>query len=156
LAPRSFYRVTVSTCIFSPKIIIFLQYSHIRSSHVPEIRLVQGLIFNILLQPCWWHIYLNLCTFTLQYDRKKKKITRKLITQLTSGQSEGKSEINSSMTECIKLITVTSLSIRKIKQGNLHVQSNLSMSSPVIMPLFLCPKCDLLIQVYLTIVNTIS
>jgi hypothetical protein len=35
---------------FSPIIILFLQYSHRRSSHVPEIWPIQGLMFNILFQ----------------------------------------------------------------------------------------------------------
>ena len=35
---------------FSPIIILFLQYSHKRSSHVPEMWPIQGLMFNILFQ----------------------------------------------------------------------------------------------------------
>jgi hypothetical protein len=35
---------------FSPIIILFLQYSFKRSSHVPEILPIQGLMFNILFQ----------------------------------------------------------------------------------------------------------
>ena len=35
---------------FSPIIILFLQYSHKRSSHVPEIWPIQDLMFNILFQ----------------------------------------------------------------------------------------------------------
>jgi hypothetical protein len=35
---------------FSPIIILFLQYSRKRSSHVPEIWPIQGLMFNILFQ----------------------------------------------------------------------------------------------------------
>jgi hypothetical protein len=31
-------------------IILFLQYSHKRSSHVPEMWPIQGLMFNILFQ----------------------------------------------------------------------------------------------------------
>jgi len=37
---------------FSPIIILFLQYSRKRSSHVPEIWPIQGLMFNILFQTC--------------------------------------------------------------------------------------------------------
>ena len=35
---------------FSPIIILFLQYSHKKSSHVPEMWPIQGLMFNILFQ----------------------------------------------------------------------------------------------------------
>ena len=35
---------------FSPIIILFLQYSRKRSSHVPEIWPIQGLMFNIVFQ----------------------------------------------------------------------------------------------------------
>ena len=50
--PHQFLKVS----IFPPIFILFLPYSHIRSSHVPEIWPIpiQGLIFNILLQTCWW------------------------------------------------------------------------------------------------------
>ena len=48
---------SLEVCIFSPIIIVFLQYSHIKSSHVPEIWPIQGLIFNIFPpKSCWLHL----------------------------------------------------------------------------------------------------
>jgi hypothetical protein len=49
---RSFSRPVslFKSVFFSPIIILFLQYSHKRSSHVPEIWPIQGLMFNILFQ----------------------------------------------------------------------------------------------------------
>ena len=44
-------RVLVTLSVFfSPIIILFFQYLHKRSSHVPEIWPIQGLMFNILFQ----------------------------------------------------------------------------------------------------------
>ena len=49
---RSFSRPVslFKSVFFSPIIILFLQYSLKRSSHVPEIWPIQGLMFNILFQ----------------------------------------------------------------------------------------------------------
>jgi hypothetical protein len=49
---RSFSRPVslFKSVFFSPIIILFLQYSHKRSSHVPEMWPIQGLMFNILFQ----------------------------------------------------------------------------------------------------------
>jgi hypothetical protein len=44
--PVSFFK----SVFFSPIIILFLQYSHKRSSHVPEMWPIHGLMFNILFQ----------------------------------------------------------------------------------------------------------
>jgi hypothetical protein len=51
---RSFSRPVslFKSVFFSPIIILFLQYSHKRISHVPEIWPIQGLMFNILFQTC--------------------------------------------------------------------------------------------------------
>ena len=49
---RSFSRPVnlFKSVFFSPIIILFFQYSHKRSSHVPEMWPIQGLMFNILFQ----------------------------------------------------------------------------------------------------------
>ena len=49
---RSFSRPVnlFKSIFFSPTIILFLQYSHKRSSHVPEMWPIQDLMFNILFQ----------------------------------------------------------------------------------------------------------
>ena len=51
--------VFVSQYFFSPIIILFIQSSHKMRSPVPKIWPIQGLLFNILFQTHWLHLFKN-------------------------------------------------------------------------------------------------
>jgi hypothetical protein len=59
---RSFFKSVFMSIFFPPIIILFLQYSHKRSSHVPEIWPIQGLMFNILFHSLIASFLRSLCS----------------------------------------------------------------------------------------------